>query len=113
MMWVQDGMRVSYYRGCFALCLGVAPCRFLYWYVCLPHHLHVKCAWFMQGPEQVMNAAELHELLGCDVVPLFKVVFAQMAASCAAMTQALHMSNHGQQVMSALHSGPPSALGQF
>ena len=70
--------------------------------ICLPHQLHIRiCIYPMQGPEQVMNAAELHELLGCDVVPLFKVVFAQMAASCAAMTQALHQSDHGQRVMCA------------
>ncbi|BDA49628.1 hypothetical protein COCOBI_14-2480 [Coccomyxa sp. Obi] len=51
----------------------------------------------LEGPEQIMNAAELHELLGCDVVPLFKVVFAQMAASCAAITEALHQSDQGQR----------------
>ena len=71
------------------------------------------CIYPMQGPEQVMNAAELHELLGCDVVPLFKVVFAQMAASCAAMTRALHQSDHGQRVMCAFPVYDPLSLGQL
>ena len=52
----------------------------------------------IQGPEQVMNEDELRELLGCDVVPLFKVLFAQMVASCKEMTEALHQSSRGRRV---------------
>ena len=53
-----------------------------------------------QGPEQVMSEEELRDLLGCDVVPLFKVLFAQMAASCVEMTEALRQSSRGRQVTS-------------
>lgn len=50
-----------------------------------------------QGPEQVMSEEELRDLLGCDVVPLFKVLFAQMAASCVEMTEALRQSSRGRR----------------
>ncbi|KAK9904804.1 hypothetical protein WJX75_002805 [Coccomyxa subellipsoidea] len=51
----------------------------------------------LEGPEQVMSEEELRDLLGCDVVPLFKVLFAQMAASCVEMTEALRQSSRGRQ----------------
>ena len=40
----------------------------------------------MQSPEYILSSEELRRLLGADVMPLFRLLFAQMAASCAAST---------------------------
>jgi hypothetical protein len=50
-----------------------------------------------------MSEHELHELLGCDVVPLFKVLFAQMAAACASIAAALHDACMGRRVCCWTH----------
>jgi hypothetical protein len=44
----------------------------------------------MQGPDYAIRKTDPHTMLGCDVVPLFKVLFAQMAAACASIAAALH-----------------------
>ncbi len=45
-----------------------------------------------------MSAHELRELLGCDVVPLFKVLFGQMVATCASIATALKGASSGRRV---------------
>ena len=52
----------------------------------------------MQSPAHVLSSEELRELLGADVMPLFRLLFAQMAASCAALASALQEAASGKRV---------------
>lgn len=45
-------------------------------------------------------ASELQALLGVDVMPIFEILFGQMAASCATMAAALRDAACGNQVTS-------------
>lgn len=56
------------------------------------------CSGYSQGPEQVVLASELRHLLDVDVIPIFELLFAQMAASCANMAVALKDAAEGKQV---------------
>lgn len=58
----------------------------------------------MQGQEQVVVASELRHLLGVDILPIFALLFAQMAASCVSMSVALRDAADGKQVCPLLHS---------
>ncbi len=52
-------------------------------------------------------ASELRHLLGVDIVPIFALLFAQMAASCVSMSVALRDAADGKQVRPL--SGPNSS----
>lgn len=56
----------------------------------------------MQSQEQVVVASELRQLLGVDILPIFAVLFAQMAASCVSMSVALRDAADGKQVCPSL-----------
>ncbi|BDA49627.1 hypothetical protein COCOBI_14-2470 [Coccomyxa sp. Obi] len=51
----------------------------------------------LEGPEQVVVATEIRHLLGVEVMPIFGLLFAQMAASCANMANALKDAADGKQ----------------
>lgn len=63
---------------------------------------HVLLQEDMQAPEHILASGQLRELLGTDVMPLFRLLFAQMAASCAALADALNEAARGQQVPARL-----------
>ena len=63
----------------------------------------------MQSPEYILSSEELRRLLGADVMPLFRLLFAQMAASCAALAAALREAASGKQVPAAPSSHATSA----
>ena len=52
----------------------------------------------MRSPHHVLSSGELREMLGADVMPLFRLLFAQMAASCAALAFALREAASGKRV---------------
>ncbi len=52
----------------------------------------------MRSPNHVLSSSELREMLGADVMPLFRLLFAQMAASCAALAFALREAASGKRV---------------
>lgn len=54
----------------------------------------------------MLSEAELEVLLGCDVVPLFRVLFAQMVASCADITHTLKEANRGNRVCDSSDDRP-------
>ena len=62
----------------------------------------------MQSPEYILSSEELRRLLGADVMPLFRLLFAQMAASCAALAAALREAASGKQVPTAPSSAATS-----
>ena len=62
----------------------------------------------MQSPEYILSSEELRRLLGADVMPLFRLLFAQMAASCAALAAALREAASGKQVPAAPSSDASS-----
>ena len=49
-----------------------------------------RCAW--QGDEPALVEDELRELLGHNVMPLLRLLYAQAAASCSALSRALSCS---------------------
>jgi hypothetical protein len=55
----------------------------------------------MQHPRHILSSKELREMLGADVMPLFRLLFAQMAASCAVLAFALREAASGKQVEAA------------
>lgn len=55
----------------------------------------------MQAPEHILSSRELEELLGADIMPLFRLLFSQMAASCAALAFALDAAASGKRVTQA------------
>lgn len=57
----------------------------------------------MRSPDHVLSSSELQEMLGADVMPLFRLLFAQMAASCAALACALREAASGKRVRSSSH----------
>jgi hypothetical protein len=67
----------------------------------------------MQGPGQVLSSEKLQVLLGKDLMPLFRLILAQMAASCAAMAGALKDASAGRQVPFPLHSSDRHHGGMF
>lgn len=62
----------------------------------------------MQSPEYILSSEELRRLLGADVMPLFRLLFAQMAASCATLASALREAASGKQVPAAPSSDASS-----
>ena len=52
----------------------------------------------IQDPRHVLSSSALQEMLGADVMPLFRLLFAQMAASCAALAFALSEAASGKRV---------------
>ena len=58
----------------------------------------------MRSPDHVLSSGELREMLGADVMPLFRLLFAQMAASCAALASALREAARGKRVSCNIHT---------